>query len=132
MSNKLQLRRDTAANWEAANPPVVLAQGEIGLILDDNGKTIGQKIGDGVTEWKELEDRNPENNILNQYISKKGKITKRWEKFIEFDLVEGYQYAITILSGKEYIYLKDEDFVVSIIDRQIAKSKININLTQLK
>lgn len=52
MSNKLQLRRDTAANWEAANP--VLAQGEIGLILDNNGKVLGQKIGDGVTEWKAL------------------------------------------------------------------------------
>ena len=52
MSNKLQLRRDTAANWEAANP--VLAQGEIGLILDNNGKVVGQKIGDGATEWKDL------------------------------------------------------------------------------
>lgn len=52
MSNKLQLRRDTAAKWEAANP--VLAQGEIGLILDSNGKVVGQKIGDGVTEWKTL------------------------------------------------------------------------------
>lgn len=53
MSNKLQLRRDTAANWEAASP-VILAQGEIGLILDNKGKVVGQKIGDGVTEWKEL------------------------------------------------------------------------------
>lgn len=52
MSNKLQLRRDTAANWESANP--VLAQGEVGAILDSKGKVVGQKIGDGVTEWKEL------------------------------------------------------------------------------
>lgn len=52
MSNKLQLRRDTAANWEAANP--VLAQGEIGLILDDYGKVVGEKIGDGKTAWTAL------------------------------------------------------------------------------
>ena len=61
MSNKLQLRRDTAANWEAANP--VLAQGEIGLILDNNGKVVGQKIGDGETEWKELPDDKESLNV---------------------------------------------------------------------
>lgn len=51
MSNKLQLRRDTAANWEAANP--TLAQGEIGLILDNNGKVVDLKLGDG-TKWKNI------------------------------------------------------------------------------
>ena len=77
MSNKLQLRRDTAANWETVNP--VLAQGEIGLILDDNGKTIGQKIGDGVTEFNDLETVVEVNNyaydlgtLTNGYINTSG------------------------------------------------------------
>ena len=35
MADKIQLRRDTAANWTAANP--VLAAGETGLITE-NGK----------------------------------------------------------------------------------------------
>lgn len=52
MSNKLQLRRDTAERWEAENP--VLLQGEVGLILDNNGKVVDQKIGDGVTRWKNM------------------------------------------------------------------------------
>jgi hypothetical protein len=44
----IQLRRDTAANWTAAN--TLLAQGEIGLELV-TGKF---KIGDGVTHWTGL------------------------------------------------------------------------------
>lgn len=46
---KFQLRRGTAAQWNAANP--ILAQGEPGVNL-----TTGElKIGDGVTRWNVLE-----------------------------------------------------------------------------
>lgn len=48
MADKIQLRRDTAANWTTANP--VLAQGEEGYELD-TGK---RKVGDGVTTWNSL------------------------------------------------------------------------------
>ena len=48
MATKIQLRRDTAANWETSNP--VLSQGEQGLALDHNRI----KIGDGVKAWKDL------------------------------------------------------------------------------
>ena len=53
MAKRIQIRRDTAANWTAANP--VLAQGEIGIELDGLGtSTVLQKIGDGVTAWDSL------------------------------------------------------------------------------
>jgi hypothetical protein len=53
MAKQIQIRRDTAANWTAANP--VLAQGEIGIELDGLGtSTVLQKIGDGVTAWDSL------------------------------------------------------------------------------
>ena len=53
MAKQIQIRRDTAANWTAANP--VLAQGEIGIELDGLGtSTVLQKIGDGVTSWDSL------------------------------------------------------------------------------
>ncbi len=53
MAKQIQIRRDTAANWTAANP--VLAQGEIGIELDGLGtSTVLQKIGDGVTAWNDL------------------------------------------------------------------------------
>ncbi len=48
MSTTIQFRRDTAANWTAANP--TLAQGEVGLETD----TSSYKIGDGATSWASL------------------------------------------------------------------------------
>lgn len=48
MANRIQLRRDTAANWTTANP--VLASGEKGYETD----TKRQKIGDGTTAWTSL------------------------------------------------------------------------------
>ena len=48
MANRIQLRRDTAANWTSANP--VLAQDEAGV-----DTTAGKmKIGDGSTSWTSL------------------------------------------------------------------------------
>jgi hypothetical protein len=48
VADKIQLRRDTAANWTSANP--TLASGEIGLETD----TDKVKIGDGSTAWTSL------------------------------------------------------------------------------
>lgn len=48
MASKFQFRRDTTANWSAANP--VLSQGEVGL---DTTLNIF-KIGNGVTAWNSL------------------------------------------------------------------------------
>jgi len=48
MANKIQLRRDTTANWTSSNP--TLSQGEIGYEL-----TTGKiKIGTGSTAWNSL------------------------------------------------------------------------------
>jgi len=48
MANRIQLRRDTAANWTRENP--VLSQGEPGFDLTANKL----KVGDGVTAWADL------------------------------------------------------------------------------
>jgi hypothetical protein len=48
MAVKLQLRRDTSANWSATNP--VLAEGEIGI----DTTLRSSKIGDGATAWNSL------------------------------------------------------------------------------
>jgi hypothetical protein len=45
MAVQIQLRNDTAANWQSANP--LLAQGEIGVELD----TGRMKIGNGIDNW---------------------------------------------------------------------------------
>lgn len=49
MSFIYQIRRDTAANWSAANP--TLLEGEWALETD----TKLTKLGDGVTAWNALE-----------------------------------------------------------------------------
>ena len=48
MAAKIQLRRDTNANWATANP--VLADGEFGYVTDSKDF----KVGDGVTRWTAL------------------------------------------------------------------------------
>lgn len=48
MTIQIQLRRDTAANWTAANP--VLADGQPGWEKD----TKKLKVGDGATAWTAL------------------------------------------------------------------------------
>lgn len=45
---RIQLRRDTAANWTSANP--VLGAGEMGIETD----TDQFKVGDGTTAWSSL------------------------------------------------------------------------------
>lgn len=48
MAQRIQLRRDTAANWTSVNP--TLGQGEYGYETD----TKKHKIGDGTTTWASL------------------------------------------------------------------------------
>jgi hypothetical protein len=48
MAINIQLRRDTAANWTAANP--LLLDGEFGI--ESDSKKF--KLGDGVTHWNAL------------------------------------------------------------------------------
>jgi hypothetical protein len=48
MAQRIQLRRDTAANWTSVNP--TLAQGEYGYETDTNKF----KVGDGSTAWNSL------------------------------------------------------------------------------
>jgi hypothetical protein len=48
VADKIQIRRDTAANWTSANP--TLAQGELGIETD----TLKVKAGTGSTAWTSL------------------------------------------------------------------------------
>lgn len=65
MSATIQLRRDTSANWTAANP--VLAIGEIGLNTDD----LSYKIGNGATAWNGLSYR-PLTGTFNDRLTLEG------------------------------------------------------------
>jgi len=49
MASIIQIRRDIAINWTAADP--ILAQGELGIEID----TLRFKCGDGTSLWSELD-----------------------------------------------------------------------------
>lgn len=53
MADTIQMRRDISANWKEANP--ILEDGELGFEID----TKRYKMGDGETEWNELEYQDP-------------------------------------------------------------------------
>lgn len=48
MANRIQLRRDSSANWASTNP--ILAQGELGI----ESNTLKFKLGDGSSAWNSL------------------------------------------------------------------------------
>ena len=50
MATRIQIRRDTAANWTSENP--ILSDGEIGIEKDAD--PIRFKIGNGVDTWGDL------------------------------------------------------------------------------
>lgn len=52
MATKIQLRRDTLANWTSANP--ILLQGEVGVITDTEPYRF--RIGDGTKTFTQLQD----------------------------------------------------------------------------
>lgn len=59
VQTKLQVRRDTAANWTSTNP--TLASGEIGFETD----TLKFKIGNGSTAWNSLAYQNASTSAQN-------------------------------------------------------------------
>jgi hypothetical protein len=59
MANKMQIRRDTVANWTNTNP--TLSQGEMGYELN-TGKL---KIGNGVDAWVDLDYFDDQNGSYN-------------------------------------------------------------------
>ena len=61
MADRIQFRRDTAANWAKYNP--VLLEGEVGYITDNVNQ---YKIGDGVHAWNDLPLRGFDGNIVQK------------------------------------------------------------------
>ena len=59
MANRIQLRRGNTSEWTNANP--ILAQGEVGIDLDQNRV----KIGDGSTPWNSLAYERPDDQSSN-------------------------------------------------------------------
>ena len=61
MATTIQLRRDSATNWETENP--ILSAGEIGVDLTNNKF----KLGDGSTAWNSLPYQGANADLTNYY-----------------------------------------------------------------
>lgn len=57
MSDRIQFRRDTSANWASNNP--TLASGELGLVTD----TGAYKVGNGTDDWNTLVYNTMDNTV---------------------------------------------------------------------
>ena len=87
MTMQIQVRRDTAANWVAANP--TLTAGELGYETD-TGRT---KMGDGATAWNALLYMIIEEPVAGDVIY--GDATPKWAKLAKGDNDE----VLTLVAG---------------------------------
>lgn len=90
MSVQIQLRRDTAANWQSANP--VLADGEVGLETD----TRNMKVGNGITAWNSLF---PINGTGEQFYIGSTIPNNTSSKYVWFKRLQNGNYDILIEDG---------------------------------
>lgn len=107
MARKIQLRRDIATAWAAANP--VLSQGEIGLDL--TSKKI--KIGDGTTLWNALAYWDDKETDLAGYAT---------ELYVD--------NAIGAITIPTYISQFGEGFSLTAADKIVTNKLYSTNLTQ--
>lgn len=107
MARRIQLRRDTATAWAAANP--VLSQGEIGLDL--TSKKI--KIGDGTTLWNALAYWDDKETDLAGYAT---------ELYVD--------NAIGAITIPTYISQFGEGFSLTAADKIVTNKLYSTNLTQ--
>lgn len=87
MTMQIQIRRDTAANWTAENPTLLV--GEVGLETD----TGRQKMGDGATAWNTLGYMIIEEPVAGDVIF--GDATPKWAKLAKGDNGE----VLTLVGG---------------------------------
>lgn len=116
----IQNRRDTNENWEEQNP--VLAEGEIGFVVDQNY----YKIGDGVSSWKNLQrigyydvDINKwlEYDRKNIYSLQEGAGCLQFDGFTEVTGLGGILFNTKDSYRYEVLYsTTSKSFILSVVD----------------
>lgn len=103
---KFIFRGDTIENWEKTNP--ILEFKELVLILNQSNQTTGFKIGDGVTDFKNLETKTFSGTVdLSNYYNKsetdalvKDNI-KLWQPNTEYKVGDVVYGAINLIVNGE-------------------------------
>lgn len=106
---KFIFRGDTIENWEKINP--ILELKELVLILNQSNQTIGFKIGDGVTDFKNLETKTFDDGTidLSNYYDKtetealvKDNI-KLWQPKTKYEVGDVVYGSISFTAGDEEV-----------------------------
>ena len=112
MATKIQVRRDTSANWTSANP--TLFSGEIGFETN-TGKF---KIGNGSTVWSSL-DYFLDSSDLSAYLTTSSASTTYQAKVANVDDTEiGYLNISGIAGGTTHDFVAENDFGAVVNDRE--------------
>lgn len=104
MSNRLQFRRDTKANWSSVNP--VLMEGELGLETD----TLNAKIGNGVDAWNSLDYAKVIDNLSSE---PGGSDNLAMTQKAVTELLKG---TSSYSDAKNYLFLQVKDFSLDITE----------------
>ncbi len=111
MARRIQLRRDTAANWSATNP--VLAQGEVGVDLTNNKL----KIGNGTAAWNSLSYFDDKETVLSNYA---GHIVPSADNTYDLGAPDKQWRDIYVSEGSIYI----GDIKLSNVDGQLVVQQV--------
>ena len=108
---RIQLKRDTAENWEREN--IALLEGEIGYETDTGKYKIGRMINGELASWSELDYSNEDFNLylerLEQYGD--GNIEPTSDEYFSFELNEDKK-SYTILAKEELNSAKIETLAI--------------------
>lgn len=96
MADRIQIRRDLAANWVSVNP--VLASGEFGLETDTKKK----KLGDGVTDWNTLEYDSGGGITIDDTTPALDKVYSSQKTQTEIDTLAQDQITLKIFKSSNY------------------------------
>ena len=97
MADRIQLRRDTKANWEQYNP--ILLEGEPGHVLDYPNL---YKMGDGIHTWNQLPYRGYNGNVTQDIQNDENSVPSGAAVYNKF-----------LMSGVNLINTNDSDYVLN-------------------
>lgn len=126
---RYKFRGDTEENLQRLNP--ILALKEPCLILDENNKAIGFKIGDGVSSWNDLEEHNFNGNAsieIDQIYNpesenaQSGKAVAQVVEILEESITNKEQYIFSVIREN---YVSKEQFDTTIGDISTALDELH-------
>ncbi len=122
---KILLRRDYLSNWESENP--VLGLGEPCVAISNTDEIIGFKIGDGHTNWVDLDWQTGDlSSVVNTVTTLQSQVESLNETI--YDETNGLDTRVSTLESDVY----DEETGLSVLAETVSTNTTNIGDLQLE